>query len=364
MQVKSLEVLELLESVASDQWGIITTAQAQREGVSRLQISRLSERGVLTRARRGVYLLPSAQYGPLTDIRAAWVFLGADRFPAERLDFADAVYVSHESAALIHQIGDLIPDKAFFSAASRKQTGQKDIHIYSYRGVEPGEINNVDGLPVTSVERTVADLASAKIEFNYLATLVTDALRKEGVRLKNLANRLDQSAPSYGFQSGRQLLHACQDEAESDEDSEERYARVAGDIIANMGLAPLPSILPISAFPALYDQTWGTNNGWAKTLEESMGGASLARLAREQMSVTLGEQLARLARESLRPADLSVQISEIVQDQVKGLFPALPNFATGPASHHPVDGPGESSQSEKKESTGTSKDTDQEERPE
>lgn len=237
--MKAIKVLELLESLASDQWGIITTAQAHREGITRLQISRLTDGGVLTRARRGVYLLPSAQYGPLTDIRTAWVSLGPDRFPFERINSADNVYVSHESAALIHQIGDLIPDRLSFSTASRKQTGQRDIHIYNYRGVEPGDIDNADGLPVTSVERTVAALASTKIEFSYLATLVTDALCKEGVRLNNLAARLDESAPAYGFQSGRQLLEACQDEAESDDDRQERYERVANDFISNIGLVPL-----------------------------------------------------------------------------------------------------------------------------
>jgi predicted transcriptional regulator of viral defense system len=363
IQVKSLEVLELLESAASDQWGIITTAQAQREGVSRLQISRLAERGVLTRTRRGVYLLPSAQYGPLTDIRAAWVFLGSDRFPDERLNSADDVYVSHESAALIHQIGDLIPGKSFFSTASRKQTGQKDIHIYSHRSVESGDIDNIEGLPVASVERTVADLASAKIEFNYLATLVTDALRKEGIRLKNLAHRLDQSAPSYGFQSGRQLLHACQDEAESDEDSEERYERVAGKIIANMGPVPLPPTLPISAFTTLHEQTRIINNQFSKALADFIGNGGLNRLAREQAGLTtLGKQMTNLTQGYLRSAGLSAQIAGIIQNQAEGLFPALPNFAPGLANNLPIEGQGESLQSEKKESADTFKDADQEER--
>lgn len=253
--MKALEVLELLESLASDQWGIITTAQALREGVSRLQISRLSERNVLTRTRRGVYLLPSAQYGPLTEIRTAWVSLGPDLFPFERLDYSEDVFVSHESAAQIHQIGDLIPDKSFFSTVSRKQTAQKDIHIYNHREVETGDVDTIDGLPITSVERTVADLAATKIEFNYLATLVTDALRKEGVHLTTLAHSLEQSAHSYGFQSGRQLVHACQDEAESDEDKAERYDRVAANIIASMGLDPWSIDFSAFDFPAR-DQIW------------------------------------------------------------------------------------------------------------
>lgn len=286
--MKSLDVLELLESLASDQWGIITTAQAVREGVSRLQISRLSEQDVLTRARRGVYLLPSAQYGPLTDIRTAWVSLGSDRFPFERLDAAEDVFVSHESAAHIHQIGDLIPDKIFFSTAARKQTAQKDIHVYNHREVGAGDIDNIDGLPVASVERTVADLATTKIEFNYLATLVTDALRKEGVRLKNLANSLEQSAHSYGFQSGRQLVHACQDEAESDEDNDERYDRVA-------------------------HQIWTRNPRFMKDAEEILSRLDPARLFEQTGAASFNQQLmANLSGNW--PAEIAAQAAKLNRD--------------------------------------------------
>lgn len=288
--MKSLEVLELLESLASDQWGIITTAQAEREGVSRLQISRLSERGVLVRVRRGIYLLPSAEYGPLTDIRSAWVSLGADRFPVERLGSADDVYVSHESAALIHKIGDLIPGKLFFSTPFRKQTGQKDIHVYNHRDIESNDMTLVGGLPVTSVERTVSDLASNKIEFNYLATLVTDALRKEGVRMKDIAGRLDKSALSYGFQSGRQLLHACQEEAESDEDGQERYERVVSNVVADLDFGSIASDLDISA---LSNYLWSSQSGWSKAFE----GTNLIRLFREQMDIPgLREQMANFSQ--------------------------------------------------------------------
>lgn len=37
--MKSLEALQQLEFLAAGQWGIITTAQAQREGISRLQLN-------------------------------------------------------------------------------------------------------------------------------------------------------------------------------------------------------------------------------------------------------------------------------------------------------------------------------------
>ena len=94
---------------------------------------------------------------------------------------------------------------------------------------------SVDGLPVTSVARTVADLAETKIERGYLADLVADGLRKEGVRIDDLANRLATSARYYQAKSGKQLVAELSAEASSVEDRTEwinRLALVPGTINA------------------------------------------------------------------------------------------------------------------------------------
>lgn len=209
---------------------IITTAQAESEGITRLQLGRLAEKGIATRVRRGIYFLPSAQYGPYTDIHLAWISLGSGQFPDERRESADKTVVSHAAAAFIHSIGDLIPHLNEFSTTGRKQTTQDDIRIYNNRELDPSEIQDIRGLPVTSVERTVSDLAEQKIEFDYLATLVADSLQKEGGRFKVLAEMLNGVAPTYGFATGQRLVQACRDTAESDENREEILERLTGEV--------------------------------------------------------------------------------------------------------------------------------------
>lgn len=228
--MKRADVLATLEMVASDQWGIVTTGQAGREGIERLQLSRLVERGDLDRARHGVYLLPSHQGGPHDEIRAAWLSLEPKKFIDERWEDEQPVVVSHESAALIHGIGRLVPPKLTFSTEGTKQTRQQGVRIRTRRDLPEGDIVSVDGLPVTSVARTVGDLAEAKIERGYLADLVADALRKEGVRIDDLASKLAPSARYYEAKSGKQLVAELSAEASSVEDSAEwrnRYAIVA-----------------------------------------------------------------------------------------------------------------------------------------
>ena len=231
--MKQTDVLATLEMVASDQWGIVTTAQAGREGVERLQLSRLAEKGDLERARHGVYLLPSHQAGPQDEIRAAWLSLEPKKFIDERWDDEWPVVVSHESAARIHGIGRLIPPKFTFSTGGTKQTRQQGIRIYTRRTLAEGDIVSVDGLPVTSIARTVADLAEQKVERGYLADLVADALRKENVRIDDLAEKLKPAARSFGAKSGTQLVSELSEAASSLEDIVEwrdRYVHSMPDI--------------------------------------------------------------------------------------------------------------------------------------
>ena len=224
--MKQADVLVTLEMVASDQWGIVTTAQAGREGVDRLQLSRLAEKDDLERARHGVYLLPSHQAGPQDEIRAAWLSLEPKKFIDERWDDEWPVVVSHESAARIHGIGRLIPPKLTFSTGGMKQTRQQGIRIYTRREIPETDILSVDGLPVTNVARTVGDLAEQKIERGYLADLVADALRKENVRIDDLAEKLEPAARSYGAKTGTQLVSELSAEASSVEDIDELRKRL------------------------------------------------------------------------------------------------------------------------------------------
>ncbi|MDU3078164.1 MAG: type IV toxin-antitoxin system AbiEi family antitoxin domain-containing protein, partial [Mixta calida] len=184
--------METLETIASDQWGIVTTAQAQREGITRVQINRLAQKGVLYKSSHGVYYLPSAPMGALSDIQASWISLDPKHFLSERWEEGPRIVVSHESAAAIHHIGNLIPQVDTFSATFRKQTSRSGIKILSNQKIDREDIVNVDGLPVTSVKRTVVDLAAQKIEREYLSMIVADALEKENVGYLSLASQLDE----------------------------------------------------------------------------------------------------------------------------------------------------------------------------
>ncbi|MFC0627566.1 type IV toxin-antitoxin system AbiEi family antitoxin domain-containing protein [Kribbella deserti] len=200
--MQSVDVLETLELLASSQWGLVTTAQASEAGVSKMHLSRLADRGTVHRVRHGVYALPSTDAGPLQGLRAAWLATGSQ--PAG--DQLRAV-VSGESAAAVHGLGDLLPSKYEFATAVRRQTTQPDIR-YRKRELPDEDVTQVNGLPVTTVSRTVNDLATGGTDFDHLATVVRDAVTVTDVAPAALVRALDPVAKRFGSSDGGDLVSA------------------------------------------------------------------------------------------------------------------------------------------------------------
>lgn len=208
--MSSLDALASLEELGSTQWGLVSTAQAARVGVNRVTLGRLADRGVLNRLRHGVYALPSSEYGPLQALRAAWVAIDPRRLVDERIDVHEDAVVSHFSAAVVHGLGDVVAPKHEFTSTIRRQSSQFDIRFHK-SDVETNERTLIDGLPVTSIVRTVGDLAAARLDFDHLASVVRDALGH--VSVEELAQSLMDAAPSYGCEGGQGLIDACVDKA-------------------------------------------------------------------------------------------------------------------------------------------------------
>lgn len=193
-------VLDLAD-LAAEQWGLVTTAQARSVGVSVQAVARLTNQGALERMTHGVYRVTGAPPSPLDDLRAAWLALDPTRRASERLRDQTPAVVSHRSAAAIHQLGDLETFDLEFTSAERKQTRRPDIRIH--RGhVNKEEWTVVDGLPVTTVIRTVADLADAHLDGGHLASVVRDALTRQQANDQQLGDVLRRHAHRYNARMG------------------------------------------------------------------------------------------------------------------------------------------------------------------
>lgn len=223
--MRESRVLEELEMFGASQWGLITAAQARSLGIERLWLSRMSARGMLQRIRHGVYALPSAQYGPLQDLRAAWLATEASLPAEDRFEAGDPVVVSHASAAGVHHLGEVIAARHEFSSPTRRQTTQKDLRFHRC-AVPARDLTWVDGLPVTSVARTVGDLAANVMDADHLATVVRDAVETHHVPLGDLAERLFPHLDAYGAVSGMGLVHSLLEHAGYDPENDPAVTKV------------------------------------------------------------------------------------------------------------------------------------------
>ena len=185
-----------------DQWGLITTAQAHNAGLSSQQLARFSDTGVLERLRHGVYRVVGAPPNPHDDLRAAWLALAPARTAQERLADPDVEVVSHRSAAVVHQLGDLDADRLEFTTSARKQTRDSQVRFHR-RWLSVGEWTLVDGLPVTTVLATIGDLAAARLDGGHLAGVVRDAVTTHHVDLDEVVAVLSPHAHHYGVPLGQ-----------------------------------------------------------------------------------------------------------------------------------------------------------------
>jgi predicted transcriptional regulator of viral defense system len=192
-----------LGALAAEQWGLFTTAQAGQVGVSSQQLARLAGQGVLERVRHGVYRVAGAPPGQRDHVRAAWLALRPAQTAGERLgggtgtEPEDVEVVSHRSAATLHGLGDLDADRAEFTVATRRQSRDRDVRFH-LATLAPGEWTVLDGLPVTSVERTLADLARGHLDGGHLAGVVRDAVTTLHLEPGVVARALAPFAHRYG----------------------------------------------------------------------------------------------------------------------------------------------------------------------
>lgn len=175
--MKITEATEIVVDLASQQWGLVTTAQATNAGVPAVMLGRLVDKSILERVRSGVYVSTSAGWSSATEIRAQWLALEPKTMAAERLQPHPMAVVSHESAAELHRIGDLDSPHICFTVPSRRQTRQPEV---TFRIAELAEADwtVVDGLPVTTAVRTLTDLARAGHEPEHLTDMVGDILKR------------------------------------------------------------------------------------------------------------------------------------------------------------------------------------------
>jgi len=188
-------LLEALFEIADDQAGYFTSRQAIAAGLSYRQLSYYATTGRIERVRKGVYRLRHYPSSPHEDL-----FLWS-------LSLGPRAVLSHETALALYDLSDVLPSQVHATVprtSSRRRTG-----ICLHTGHLPKSgTTHYERLPITTVPRTLADVAEAGLADE----LVTQAAREALRRGMTTASHLRRYASSRGGRLARLIEQALRGE--------------------------------------------------------------------------------------------------------------------------------------------------------
>lgn len=214
--------------------GPLRRAELLAAGVSDAEMRRAVADRELIRLRRGVYLPASPDgNGRAVHERAARHAV-AVRGALCRLE--SSVVVSHVSAAVLHGLDPWgIPLRRVHVTRARRTGGRSgpDLHLHS-AALDRDEIEIIDGIPVTSVPRTVADLART-VPFDRAVAVADAALRLPGVSADDLCRAVRRGYGRPGNVAAGRVVRFADGRSESAGESRSRVT------IHRVGL-PVPDL--------------------------------------------------------------------------------------------------------------------------
>ena len=187
MHTRFNEILALAE----ENDGLLTSGQAREAGIADSVLARLAQRGRLERAGRGVYRIPYFPSNRLSQYREAVLWV---RAAGGHTDVA----ISHATALVVYEISDASPHVVHLTVprnARLRRVRPKWIRVHR-ADLPPGEVTVHEGLPVTTVARTVEDILAASGQVSLVKQAISGA-RRGGYINRAEAQRLTRRVARY-----------------------------------------------------------------------------------------------------------------------------------------------------------------------
>lgn len=141
-----------LFELADRQLGYFTAAQALGAGVLQVRLIQMNNRGDIERVSRGVYRLARYPISPLGQ------YMEAALWPQVRRPGTRGV-ISHASALALYGLSDVSPAKVHITVGSETRVRRvvpPHLAIH-YVDLRSDDVQEVEGVPVTTPERTIRD---------------------------------------------------------------------------------------------------------------------------------------------------------------------------------------------------------------
>jgi len=174
--------INALQAEAFHQAGYFTAAQARTHRVSPQLLDHYVRAGRFERRRRGLYRVSGFPSGEHDDIRETWLALGPDK-----------AVVSHDSALVLHELSDHIPDAVHVLVHRRHRGLRKPSGVVIHTTSSEHPVATVwrDGIAVTAPARTIVDVAD-QVQPDQLALAVRQALARGLLTRRQLEEEADR----------------------------------------------------------------------------------------------------------------------------------------------------------------------------
>ncbi len=181
-----------LYEIAEAQAGYFTARQAKAAGFSRERLSDNVKNGRFVRITQGIYRLRNFPGSSFEDMFVAWLRAGP------------SAVISHESALAVYELSDVLPAEVHLIVPRTASRRRKGIRQHTNRLLSD-EITKRNGLPITTVERTLADLIAAGLAEEQIRQAIREALQR-GLTDQEKLLRQAERAGGKAFVVVREIL--------------------------------------------------------------------------------------------------------------------------------------------------------------
>jgi predicted transcriptional regulator of viral defense system len=189
--------MDELYEMAERRDGLLTSKEARLAGIADSVLVRLAQRGRLERVSRGVYRIAHYPSDRFAQYREAVLWAKASQGP-------QTAVISHETALLLYGISDVNPARVHITVPVRARLRrQRPRWIAIHHAVlTPGEITEYEGIPITSVDRTIVDVLGSTKRVDLARSAIAEGLKKgllnrsDARELTKLTNHWSHGAPA------------------------------------------------------------------------------------------------------------------------------------------------------------------------
>jgi predicted transcriptional regulator of viral defense system len=180
-----------LYRIAEEQAGYFSLSQARELNLQRGQIYREVRRNKFDKAGWGVYRFAQFPPNSFEEVHVAVLSAG------------EKAIVGFQTALYIYDLSDIIPDEIHLILPKTSSRRRPGIRVHNV-ALEPGDVTRWEGFIITTVDRTIVDVARTHYDESQIELAIQQALYRGLTTKEKLAAQAARSTNNV-----QQLIHTC-----------------------------------------------------------------------------------------------------------------------------------------------------------